>query len=138
MMGRQPLVSAAARVLRRSLSSSPSALKSLPRVDQVSLLSEDDIEQVNRDGAIVVRQALPAPWLEVLAEAAERNLANPGPLCDEHAEAAGTGGRFHDDQFLWHRHPEFEEYVLRSGVGALAARAMRSKTAHILYDQVRL
>ena len=114
---------------------SSARLASLPRVD-ASLLTSSDIDRINEDGAIVVRQAIPTPWLDVLAEAAENNLANPGPLCDEHASAAGTGGRFHDDQFLWHRHDAMEEYVLRSGVGALAARAMRSSTAHILYDQL--
>lgn len=112
------------------------ALAALPRVDHQALLSARDIERVNEDGAMVVRQALATPWLEVLREAAENNLKNPGPLCDEHAASAGTSGRFHDDQFLWHRHPAFEEYVMHSGMGALAARAMGSKTAHILYDQL--
>ena len=118
-----------------SAASTSSPLPALPRVDPEALLSEDDVDRMTVEGAIVVRQAVPMPWLEVLAEAAEANLANPGPLCDEHASAAGTGGRFHDDQFLFHRHKAFEEYVLRSGIGALAARAMRSTTAHILYDR---
>lgn len=83
-----------------------------------------------------MRQAVPSSWVTVLADAAEANLSNPGPLCDEHAAHAGTGGRFHDDQFLWMRHAAMEEYVLRSGVGALAARAMGSRTACILYDQL--
>mmetsp|Transcript_147111 Transcript_147111/g.274000 ORF Transcript_147111/g.274000 Transcript_147111/m.274000 type:complete len:312 (+) Transcript_147111:50-985(+) len=124
----------ASALARRGVSSS--ALAALPRVNHQALFGPGDIERVNEDGAIVIRQALAEPWLEVLAEAAEANLNNPGPLCDEHASANGTGGRFHDDQFLWHRHPAFEEYVLRSGIGALAARAMHSKTAHILYDQL--
>ena len=123
-------------VARRFSTTSSAALASLPRVDHRALLSDADIQRVNDEGAIVVRQALAQPWLEVLAEAAERNLEQPGPLCDEHAAASGTGGRFHDDQFLWHRHDACEEYVLRSGIGALAARAMRSRTAHILYDQL--
>jgi len=75
-------------------------------------------------------------WVEALREGAEANLANPGPLCDEHAAAQGTGGRFHDDQFLWHRHSAFEHYVRRSGAAALAAKAMASSTAHIFYDQL--
>ena len=52
------------------------------------------------------------------------------------ASAQGSGGRFHDDQFLWHRHDVCREYVLNSGVGEIAARAMGSRTAHILYDQL--
>ena len=107
----------------------------LPRLD-LDVLSDDSIRAFNADGATVLRRAVPEEWLAELREAAERNLSAPGPLCDEHAAAAGTGGRFHDDQFLWHRHDAFEEFVLRSGAGAIAARAMRSRTAHILYDQL--
>ena len=100
------------------------AAAALPRIDP-SILTEPTIRTFQEDGAVMLAGAVPNAWLDVLCEAAEANLANPGPLCDEHAAAAGTGGRFHDDQFLWHRHSAFEEYVLRSGVGALAARAMR-------------
>ena len=122
------------RPARRLHAALPS-LPSLPQLEHASL-SDATIERFNEDGAVVVRSAVPEPWLDVLRDAAERNLSNPGPLCDEHASAAGTGGRFHDDQFLWHRHEAFEEFVLRSGAGALAARAMRSSSAHILYDQL--
>jgi ectoine hydroxylase-related dioxygenase (phytanoyl-CoA dioxygenase family) len=115
----------------RALSSTSWAL---PPVDQ-SKLTPELVRQFNNDGAVVVRDAFTG-WVEALRDAAEANLAHPGPLCDEHAAAQGTGGRFHDDQFLWLRHAPFEEFVLRSGAGALAARAMHSRTAHIFYDQL--
>ena len=115
---------------RRGLSSAAQ----LPRIG--SDVSPDDVAAFAADGAIVLRNVLPSAWVDALRAAAEANLASPGPLCDEHAAAQGTGGRFHDDQFLWHRHAACEEYVLRSGVGALAARAMGSRTASILYDQL--
>ena len=107
-----------------------SSLASLPRVDAASALSEADAKRFAEDGAIVLRQVCAPEWVELMRAAAEVNLSNPGPLCDEHAEAQGTKGRFHDDQFLWRRHSVFEEWVLRSGIGSLAARAMGSSTAH--------
>ena len=113
-----------------------SSLASLPRVDAASALSEADAKRFAEDGAIVLRQVCAPEWVELMRAAAEVNLSNPGPLCDEHAEAQGTKGRFHDDQFLWRRHSVFEEWVLRSGIGSLAARAMGSSTAHVLYDQL--
>jgi len=116
--------------------SSLASLRALPRIDPLTAMSEADIEKFAEEGAVVLRGVLPPAWIEVLREAAEANMSNPGPLCDEHAAAQGTAGRFHDDQFLWRRHDEFAEYVLRSGAGALAARAMRSATAHIFYDQL--
>mmetsp|Transcript_26961 Transcript_26961/g.60302 ORF Transcript_26961/g.60302 Transcript_26961/m.60302 type:complete len:322 (-) Transcript_26961:89-1054(-) len=112
-----------------------SSFASLPRIDAAHL-SDSAVRQFNDDGAIVLRQVAGAGWVEAMRDAAEENLRSPGPLCDEHAAAQGTSGRFHDDQFLWHRHGVFEEWVLRSQVGALAARAMGSRTAHVLYDQL--
>ena len=112
-----------------------SAAPKLARL-QPTLLDDELVSAFNRDGAVVLRQAVGDNWLDALRDAAERNLSQPGPLCDEHAAAAGTGGRFHDDQFLWHRHSVFEQFVLHSGAGALAAKAMGSSSAHILYDQL--
>ena len=65
-----------------------------------------------------------------------KSSLHSGPLCDEHAAAQGTGGRFHDDQFLHRRHDVFREWVRESGAGAVAARAMGSRTARIFYDQL--
>jgi ectoine hydroxylase-related dioxygenase (phytanoyl-CoA dioxygenase family) len=111
------------------------ALSALTRVDPAAVLTDADVERFSKDGAIVLRGVF-QPWVEHLRAGAELNLANPGPLCDEHAAAQGTSGRFHDDQFLWRRHELFKEFVLHSGAGALAAKAMGSQTAHIFYDQL--
>ena len=111
------------------------ALSALARVDPAAVLTDADVERFSKDGAIVLRGVF-QPWVEHLRAGAELNLANPGPLCDEHAAAQGTSGRFHDDQFLWRRHELFKEFVLHSGAGALAAKAMGSQTAHIFYDQL--
>jgi len=110
-----------------TLPTSSAASASLPSAD-ASVLTDADISRFNQDGAIVLRGTF-APWVEAMREGAEANLSEPGPLCDEHAAAAGTGGRFHDDQFLWHRHAIFADFVLRAGAGAIAARAMGSRTA---------
>ena len=107
-----------------------------PRIDAASVVDDATAAAFRRDGAVKL-EALASPrWVEALRAAAEKNLADPGPLCDEHAQAAGTGGRFHDDQFLWTRHDTFREWVQESGVAAVAARAMGSETAHIFYDQL--
>ena len=120
---------------RTSPASASTSLAAIPPIGKTAI-SDSEVAQFSSDGAIVLRNVVSAPWVEALRAMAERNLVDPGPLCDEHASAQGTGGRFHDDQFLWRRHSEGQEYVLRSGIGALAARAMGSRTGHILYDQL--
>ena len=107
-----------------------------PRIDAASVVDDATAAAFRRDGAVKLAGLASPRWVEALRAAAEKNRADPGPLCDEHAQAAGTGGRFHDDQFLWTRHDTFREWVQESGVAAVAARAMGSETAHIFYDQL--
>jgi len=107
----------------------------MPRANPGAVLNDAEVDRFSEDGANVIR-AVDEDWVEYLRAGAEKNLGNPGALCDEHAAAQGTGGRFHDDQFLWRRHEPFKEFVLHSGAGALAAQAMGSSTAHIFYDQL--
>ena len=130
-MSMAALLARRARGLTRHFSGS-----AWPRIDAASVVDDATAAAFRRDGAVKL-EALASPrWVEALRAAAEKNLADPGPLCDEHAQAAGTGGRFHDDQFLWTRHDTFREWVQESGVAAVAARAMGSETAHIFYDQL--
>jgi len=127
---------AALRLKPRPLQQHLSSVASLPRIDAAAVMDEDKIQQFNADGAILLKQLAAPAWVDALRAGAEANLESPGPLCDEHAAAAGTGGRFHDDQFLHHRHDVFREWVRASGAGAVAARAMGSSTARIFYDQL--
>ncbi|KAJ8600020.1 hypothetical protein CTAYLR_001867 [Chrysophaeum taylorii] len=123
-------------LLRRNPFRGVVSSSSSSRVDVDACLPASAIAQFRKKGAVMLPKVVSASWVAALREAAEANMKCPGPLCDEHAAAQGTGGRFHDDQFLWKRHGAFEEYVLESGVGGLAARAMGSKSAHIFYDQL--
>lgn len=100
------------------------------------LVTDEHVQQMNNDGATCIRGVFGQEWVEALRRAAEDNMAQPGPLCDEHAAAQGSSGRFHDDQFLWMRHDAFRAFVHESGAGAIAARAMRSSVARIFYDQL--
>ena len=130
-MSMAALLARRARGLTRHFSGS-----AWPRIDAASVVDDATAAAFRRDGAVKLAGLASPRWVEALRAAAEKNLADPGPLCDEHAQAAGTGGRFHDDQFLWTRHDTFREWVQESGVAAVAARAMGSRTAHIFYDQL--
>eukprot|EP00245_Coleochaete_scutata_P013335 TRINITY_DN5396_c0_g1_i1.p1 TRINITY_DN5396_c0_g1~~TRINITY_DN5396_c0_g1_i1.p1 ORF type:complete len:242 (+),score=35.22 TRINITY_DN5396_c0_g1_i1:228-953(+) len=62
-------------------------------------------------------------------------LGGAGPLCDEHTKP-GEPGRFHDDQFLWQRHPQVRNFIFESATAHIAAQMMRSKTARLFYDHL--
>jgi ectoine hydroxylase-related dioxygenase (phytanoyl-CoA dioxygenase family) len=122
--------------VRPPAAAAPPPFANLAPVDASAIVSDADVARFADEGAIVLRNVFSAEWVEALRGAVEDNMASPGPLCDEHAAAAGTGGRFHDDQFLWMRHEAFRRYVLDSGAAAIAARALGSSSAHIFYDQL--
>ena len=90
MVAARPVAAMAAR--RRMLAPFARRLTTgLPKVDAAAL-TDEDVARFNDDGAIVLRQVLSPAWVDALRAAAEENLRHPGPLCDEHAAAQGTGG----------------------------------------------
>jgi hypothetical protein len=74
------------------------AAQQLEPIDPVAAMPDELVDQFQQDGAVVLRDVFSPEWVEAMRETAEANMSAPGPLCDEHAEAQGTAGRFHDDQ----------------------------------------
>ena len=96
------------------------------------LLTDDQILDFQRDGAVVVRGVF-ADWVEVMADGIAVNMANPGEYASENAVSAG---RFFDDYCNWRRIPAFQMMVEESPAAALAAVAMQSRTAQFFHDHV--
>jgi len=97
-------------------------------------ISQSQIDSFQADGAVLIR-ALFRDWIEVIRAGIERNLAAPGPYAADNLEP-GEPGRFFDDYCNWQRIPEFEEVILHSGVGQVAASLMRSRQVQVFHDHV--
>ena len=96
------------------------------------MITDDQIEAYQRDGAVMVPGVF-RDWVEVMVEAVEANMAEPGPYASENAV---TEGRFFDDYVNWTRLPAMERVVRESPAAELAALAMRSRTAQFFHDHV--
>lgn len=96
------------------------------------LLTDDQISDFQRDGAVVVRGIF-ADWVETMAEGVAANMADPGEYASENAVSAG---RFFDDYCNWQRIPAFGRMVQDSPAAQLAAEAMQSRTAQFFHDHV--
>lgn len=96
------------------------------------ILTKDQIEAFQRDGAIVVRGVF-KDWVDTMAEGVAQNVAEPGEYASENAVSQG---RFFDDYCNWTRIPAFERVVRDSPAAALAAEAMQSQTAQFFHDHV--
>lgn len=88
---------------------------------------------LHRDGAVVIRDAIPAGWIARMREAIEVELATGSPTANEYGLQAG---RFYGDFFLWLHNRDFRDFALDSPVPELAARLMGSPSARLFYDQL--
>lgn len=98
------------------------------------LVTDQDIADYQRDGAVVIR-GLWRDWTDRIAAGIERNLREPGPYAAENLKP-GEGGRFFDDYCNWERIPEFAEVIRQSEVAAVAAALMGSETVQMFHDHV--
>jgi ectoine hydroxylase-related dioxygenase (phytanoyl-CoA dioxygenase family) len=98
------------------------------------LLSPDQIDAYERDGAVLVK-CLFKDQIEQLRAGIEHNMADPGPYAAENLKE-GEGGRFFDDYCNWTRIPEFEAAIHASPAAAVAAELMKSKTVQMFHDHV--
>jgi ectoine hydroxylase-related dioxygenase (phytanoyl-CoA dioxygenase family) len=96
-------------------------------------ISDEAIERYRADGAIVVRGAVGPEWLDRLAGAIERDIANPGPF-DHSYDVAG--GRFHGNLRIWQNDPEFAAFCLDSPAVDVARQVLGATRLNLLYDQL--
>jgi ectoine hydroxylase-related dioxygenase (phytanoyl-CoA dioxygenase family) len=87
-----------------------------------------------RDGAACLRGFF-ADWVDTIAAGIDRNMREPSALASESVRT-GEPGSFFDDYCNWQRIPEFERVVRESPAAALAAQAMKSRTAQFFHDHV--
>lgn len=95
------------------------------------MITPDQIEAYDRDGAICLRGLFDVAWLDRLAVGMEKNFASPGPDAMHY-----DPGGFHDDYCNWTRIAEYEDFIRRSPAAEIAGRLMRSRSARIYHDHV--
>lgn len=94
----------------------------------------DQLAAYQRDGALVLRNVLGSDWLSVLADAIERDIANPGPFY--HGYDAPEGGAFHGNLRVWQNDPTLEDFCLHSPLPAIAKTFLNTNKLNLLYDQL--
>ena len=101
----------------------------------MSLIDNEVIRQYNDDGAAVVRGCISDHWLEILNDAIEHDIRDPGPFV--HAYQAGSGGgRFHGNLRTWETEARFQDFCFNSPLPDMAAAILASAKINLLYDQL--
>ena len=98
-------------------------------------LSEKEIGAFETDGVIVLRGIVTSRWLDPIASAIDRDIAEPGPFVHGY-DTEDARGKFHRNLRIWENDPECNDFCLNSDFLALAAQLMRSDRVNLLYDQL--
>ena len=97
-------------------------------------ITPEMVEKFAKDGVVLVT-GLFASHLNLIEEAIEQNLANPGPYAAENVRQGETG-RFFDDYCNWQDIDALRTLIFTSEVGQVAAQLMQSQTAQLFHDHI--
>lgn len=98
-------------------------------------LSPAQVADFERDGAIVIRNALDAPTLNRLRQGITHNLAHLSPLAQVASEADDPG-RFVEDFCTWQDNPAYRDIMRDAALPQIAAQLMQSQTVRVYHDHL--
>ena len=96
-------------------------------------LEDTEVGAFRRDGVLLARGVLPAPWLDEIDAALEYAAANPTPIATTFSDPKQG---FHMEVGLFRTDPRIEAVVRQSPLARIAQRVMGSQRVHFFYDQM--
>ena len=99
------------------------------------MISQEHIDEFQRNGAVCLRQLLDADQVALLRAGIDRNLAALSPR----AKVASNGddpGFFVEDFCNWQDNPEYRRFIFDSPLAQAAGQLMRSRTARLYHDHM--
>ncbi len=94
-----------------------------------------DVEQFQRDGATVLRDAIDAQALDLLAEGVEYNRTHPSEWSHWYTSPSEAIG-FWSDYVTWPQVEQYRRVVFESGLAAVAGQLMQSSTVRFFHEHV--
>lgn len=98
-------------------------------------ITQQEIDAYHRDGATVIRNVIPDGWIDLMRDAVDRILADPGPASLEYTDQ-DKPGRYYGDFFIWMRDPDFKAFMMDSPLPDLAQQVMKASAVNFFYDQL--
>jgi ectoine hydroxylase-related dioxygenase (phytanoyl-CoA dioxygenase family) len=89
-----------------------------------------------RDGVVIVRQAISPDWVARMNRFAQAQLEAPSRWGNDQPESSQAGGRLFTDRYLWRTHDEMRAFAFESGVAGLVGQLMGSQTARLYFDHL--
>lgn len=89
-----------------------------------------------RDGVVVVRNAITPGWVERMRRFAEQQMALPGQWVNDQKDDDQGGGRLFTDRYLWRSNDDVRAFAFESGVAGIVGQLMGSRTARLYFDHL--
>ena len=99
-------------------------------------ISNSDIENYKKDGAILIKGLLNNLEVKILQEGIDCNMANPSSL-SKIASSKNDPGWFFEDFCTWQKNKAYQRIIFKSHISKLAARLMCSKQVR-LYHGIKI
>ncbi len=104
-------------------------------MSETRVLSDEQIEQFDRDGVIIVRGLFSPDEVATIERGIERVLAEPGPMFKV-ASQADDPGRFVEDFCRWQEIEEIESIARTSRAADAARQLMGGGSVRLFHDHV--
>jgi ectoine hydroxylase-related dioxygenase (phytanoyl-CoA dioxygenase family) len=98
-------------------------------------LSAGELAAYEQDGVIRLKAVIGPDWIDRLNRVVDSLLERPGKWAND-ASPGARSNRLFTDRYLWRDNPDIRAYVFESGLGRLAAQAMRSSAARFYFDHI--
>ena len=96
-------------------------------------LTAEELEAFQRDGVICARGLIPPAWIERMAGAVDRAVANPTLMGNV---VSMKDADFSGDLFLWKVDDDFRDFVYDSPASRIAQQILGSRVVRHFYDQL--
>ena len=104
----------------------------MSRNDSDFLITQQQIEQFDVDGVLLLKRVFSDEWIEKMRIAVDDVLDNPGPQSMDINDDGD--GRFTFDTWLWTHNDRFRDVVFSCPWAGLAAQILNAKRVNLVFD----
>ena len=98
-------------------------------------VTDKEIQNYSRDGAVVIRELFSAEEVECLVEGIEANISAPS-WRSKVASSSDDPGWFMEDFCTWQDNPTYRRFIEESNLAAVAAQLMQSREVRLFHDHM--
>jgi ectoine hydroxylase-related dioxygenase (phytanoyl-CoA dioxygenase family) len=99
------------------------------------LVTDSQIEDFKRDGALRLKAAFSVDWIERLRVGVDENFADPSEDACQYTPEGEPGG-FYDDYCNWMRIRSYEDFIRNSPAAEIAGRLLECNEIRIYHEHV--